>query len=120
MLQQKKNTIWSYIFASGLLALSTIMTTSGPRLSISADIYDANDTALQFIVVLPFVIWKFISSNGIKKILSAIISLLLLIGIISTQSRGGFLGLVAVMAVTMYQMGKLKNGKWKMLLTVLS
>jgi len=118
--KEYENMIWIYILAGGLLGLLTIMTSSGPRLSISSDIYDANDTALQFIVVLPFVIWKYISSAGTKKILSGIISLFILIGIVLTQSRGGFIGMVAVITVTIIQIRRLEKGKLKILLPALA
>jgi O-antigen ligase len=101
--------IWVYITAVGLLALVTILSAGYGRMEINADVYDANDTALQFLLALPFAIWQFKSKTGKKRIAAIVIAGILLVGIIKTDSRGGFLGLVAVVMVIMLQLKTLEK-----------
>ena len=102
--------IWAYILASGLLSILTVMASGASRTSITGGAYDPNDTALQFLLALPFVVWKYRSSKGFSKVLTAFISLILIIGIVDTQSRGGFLGLLAVAALISLQIKRIEKG----------
>lgn len=95
--------IWAYILAFGMLAFTTVMAAGSGRMEIS-DAYDPNDTALQFLMALPFAFWWFKGAHGQKRKLMMGICLLLLVGIVWTQSRGGFVGLLAVIAISMVQM----------------
>lgn len=103
------NLVWVYISAVGMLAVITILSSGYGRMEISADVYDANDTALQFLLALPFAVWKYKSLSGYKRLFSFLIVVILLIGIVKTDSRGGFLGLVAVVMVTMLQLKTLEK-----------
>ncbi len=61
---------------------------------------DPNDLALAFVISIPIVYWLILSSQG--WIVRGLLSLLLLLlggGIIGTQSRGGFLGLMLMSAL---------------------
>lgn len=95
--------IWVYILAIGMLAIITVSQAGSGRMEINNS-YDPNDTALQFLMVLPFVFWELKASYGFKRTFLISIGLILLVGIVWTQSRGGFVGLLALLAVTMAQM----------------
>ncbi|MBI3187678.1 MAG: O-antigen ligase family protein [Gammaproteobacteria bacterium] len=103
------NLVWVYISSVGMLAIITILSAGFGRMEINADVYDANDTALQFLLALPFAVWKFKSLTGYKRLIALLIALILLIGIVKTDSRGGFLGLVAVVLVIMLQLKTLEK-----------
>lgn len=102
--------IWTYILAIGFLGVLTVMASGASRMAIKEDIYDANDTALQFVLALPFVVWKYRSSKGFTKALTGLICLALIVGIVETKSRGGFIGLLAVFAVTALQIKRIERG----------
>lgn len=109
-MEEVNKLVWVYITAVGLLAIVTIQSSGGDgRMEINADIYDANDTALQFLLALPFAVWKYKSTTGMKRLFAILIALVLLVGIVKTNSRGGFLGLVAVVMVMMWQIKSLEN-----------
>ncbi len=113
--------IWSYILAIGMLSVLTVTAPGASRVSIEGSRIDPNDTALQLILALPFIVWKYRSSKGIIKIILGFLSLFLLIGIIETKSRGGFLGLLAVTLVTIFQIKRIEKGSLlKMLVPVLA
>lgn len=60
--------------------------------------YDANDFALVMLATIPFAIFFMHPGNSARRRLIAIIGLgLLLIGIVKSGSRGGFIGLVVVL-----------------------
>jgi len=96
--------IWAYILAIGLLALvycSGAGTSSGLDLTVG---YDANDLAFAFVTAFGFVFYKLFSTKGIKRVMIGLLSILLLFAIVKTESRGGFLGLIAVAGVILFQL----------------
>lgn len=99
--------IWIYILAVSLLSITTLLMSSASRIAINVDVYDANDTAFQFLLATPFVLWKFKSSMGIKKLLLAAIFLFLLVATIKTGSRGGFMGIAIVVTAFLFQSNKI-------------
>ncbi|MDH5570140.1 MAG: O-antigen ligase family protein [Gammaproteobacteria bacterium] len=101
--------IWVYICAVGLLSASTVMTSGDSRMAISSDIYDANDTALQFLLAFPFILWKLKASKGLRRIALLAIGFIILVGMVKTGSRGGFLGLVVIIMLFVLQLKKLEN-----------
>jgi len=100
--------IWTYLLAVGTLAIVTVAVTGSGRMGINED-YDPNDTALQFLMALPFVFWWVKGAYGFKRIVLIVLGFVLLVGIVWTQSRGGFLGLLAIIAVSMFQMKKFEK-----------
>lgn len=60
---------------------------------------DENDLALAFNMVIPYAYFLFQSprSRGIKKLLLLAAMVILVVGVVNTNSRGGFLGLVTVL-----------------------
>src|SRR3990172_6654965 len=103
--------IWTYVLALGMLSTWTLIVSVSSRMSIDERRYDPNDTALQFLLVLPFVAWKYMSVKGIKKLLLGVLCLLLVSGIVATESRGGFIGLLAVTMVIISQVKRVEGGK---------
>lgn len=98
--------VWTYIAAIGVLCVATLffLESGEERTSISEGIYDPNDTALQFLMALPFLAWTFFSTKGFWKLLTGAIAIMLLAAIIATQSRGAFVGLIVTLLVIVYQM----------------
>lgn len=100
--------IWAYILATGFMAIITIAAAGSGRMEINED-YDPNDTALQFLMALPFAFWWFKGAYGFRRMILAAICMIFLVGLIWTQSRGGFIGLVAVITVSMVQVKKFER-----------
>jgi len=94
--------IWSVILAVAIFAIMAFINHSIGRFSLVAE-YDPNENALMFVLAFPFIFWKLMDSQGVKKILMASLFCLVIIGIIETKSRGGFIGLIAVVGVCIYQ-----------------
>lgn len=94
--------IWTYIISIIFLSIITVNGGGASRLEVGGG-YDPNDTALILLMALPFLFWRFSASAGIKKIVLGCSGLLLIIAIIATQSRGGFLGLAAVSCMILFQ-----------------
>jgi len=101
--------IWIYILSVGFLGLVTIKGADAARVSINNDIYDPNDTALQFLLALPFAFWQFKWHTGLKKIVAAAVCVILIIGMVKTGSRGGFLGLIFVIIVSFFHLKNYEN-----------
>ncbi len=94
--------IWAFIIAVGVLGVFAFLYSGIGRFSVIAE-YDPNENALLFVMAVPFVFWKMMTMKGLKKLVMACLFCLVVIGIVQTKSRGGFLGLVAVAVVSLYQ-----------------
>lgn len=94
--------IWTYILSIVLPSIMTIKGGGITRAELGGG-YDANDTALILLMAFPFFVWKFRHLKGIMKITLGCSILLLIVAIIATQSRGGFLGLAAVICIILFQ-----------------
>ena len=87
-----------YMIANGILSIYAI---SHKGVGPGAFVYDENDTALALNMAIPFAFLLARSAHytaGQKKILLAIGGILCL-GVVATFSRGGLLGMIAVIAV---------------------
>jgi len=102
--------IWSYVLAIGFLSLTIINDSDSGRLAINEDVFDANDTAFLLLLGLPFLVWKFISLKGINKYFVAVLLIATMVALVKTNSRGAFLGLIAVYLVTITQINRLQVG----------
>lgn len=102
--------IWIYVLAIGFLSLLIIKGSDSGRLAISEDVFDANDTAFLLLLGLPFLVWKFISLKGVKKYFVAMLLIAAMVALVKTNSRGAFLGLIAVYLVTITQINRLQVG----------
>jgi O-antigen ligase len=67
------------------------------RLAVGGS-YDANDLALLFVVAIPFAFFQLRSSGPLTRVLMVAAIALMLLGILVTGSRGGFLGLIVTTA----------------------
>lgn len=94
--------IWTYIIAIAFLSIITVSGTGAPRIEVGGG-YDPNDTALILLMAFPFFVWKYRYLKGIIRIIIGCLTLLLIIAMIATQSRGGFLGLAAVSCIIFIQ-----------------
>jgi|SRR5215471_4110730 len=117
-----KNVIFVYLLAQGIrsdrdcrvvagvltlgstLLVLAILTGIGPlavaktdpnRLSVGGT-YDSNDLALLFVVTIPFAFFLLKPSRPLIRVFLMASIVLMLIGMLKTGSRGGFLGLLAI------------------------
>ncbi len=109
--------IWAYLFGVGLLACISVVASGMHRFSIT-ETYDPNDLALLAVVVFPFAFWRIKLFNGVRKITSIAMCLLIIFMIVATQSRGGFVGFLAVIMVIIFQARHIKKGYLKSVVLV--
>jgi len=88
----------------------------GSRAAMVGSLDDPNDLSLVLLMPLPFCVIGMLDLKGWKRITMTILAITIIAGIISTQSRGGLLGLFAVIAILLNR--KVKNKL--ILVTVLS
>lgn len=100
--------IWAFFLAVGVFGVIAFISKATGRFSV-VTAYDPNENALLFVLAVPFVFWQMMASRGLKKILMGCLLSLLVLGIVETESRGGFLGLVAVTLVSVYQYKRATN-----------
>jgi O-antigen ligase len=110
-----RRVIWCYIIFMIALAAPVLFyhggVGSGPdgsdqikRWSSSSNAtYDPNDICLLIVVALPFVVHFIPRNKGVKKLILIATLLLFFIAIVATSSRGGFVGLVAVLTMMLYR-----------------
>ncbi len=67
---------------------------------------DENDFCLAINIIIPFCLFGFLSSTGKQKIYYLILSCLFLFVIMLTNSRGGFVGLIAVLVYAWFRSKK--------------
>lgn len=94
--------IWAFFLAVGVFGVIAFISKATGRFSV-VTAYDPNENALLFVLAIPFVFWKMMASRGLKRLLMGCLLGFFVLGIVETQSRGGFLGLVAVTLVSLYQ-----------------
>jgi O-antigen ligase len=86
------------------LIVMALLTGFGPEVSLDlreerinvAGTYDVNDLALLFIVTIPFAFFMMRESTKLQRLFLLAAMALMVIGIIKSASRGGFLGLVVI------------------------
>ena len=100
--------IWAFILAVGIFGVLAFISYRTGRFSVVTE-YDPNENALLFVLAVPFIFWKMMAYRGVKKILMGCLLGLLVLGIVDTQSRGGFLGFIAVTIVSVYQYKRATN-----------
>ncbi len=117
-----KNVVFAYLLAQGakdnrstrwiagslvtgcVLIVIAILIGFGPEISVFeaenrmmiGGTYDVNDLALLFVVTIPFAFFLIKDAKIFHRILLIGAIALMLMGIVKTASRGGFLGLVAI------------------------
>lgn len=100
--------IWAFFLAVGIFGVLAFIGYRTGRFSV-VTAYDPNENALLFVLAVPFIFWKLMAYRGLKKILMGCLLGLLVLGIVDTQSRGGFLGFIAVALVSVYQYKRATN-----------
>lgn len=93
---------FSLLIIGGSLAMSTATLGATGRLSVGSTL-DPNDLAMVLVTILPFSIIYFLKSMGTMKMVYCGLMVVILLAIILTGSRGGFLGLVAVMGYLVFK-----------------
>jgi O-antigen ligase len=104
--RSEHSTRWiiSAFITSCVLIVFCLLTGFGPDMSLNAreerlnvaGTYDVNDLALLFVVALPFAFFMLKESTKFQRLLLLAAIALLIIGIIKSASRGGFLGLIVI------------------------
>ncbi len=87
--------IYTLILCAVVLALATISLNASGRLSVG-ETFDPNDLAMVLVTILPFIIVTIFEMRNWKKILLVASIGVIILAIILTGSRGGFLGLITV------------------------
>lgn len=93
-----------------VLALSVEITRHGGRAGFTRDL-DPNDFAFLLVGLLPIVVAFVCVSRGLKKISFACASLWVIVEILRTESRGGLLGLVCVVALMIVLLPPNRRGR---------
>lgn len=94
-----------------------IFKTEGYRVNIDSGgmFGNPNDMALHLVIFIPVAIALGLAArNRLARLLYFAVALLMIGGVVVTQSRGGFLGLIAVGAVLVWKLGK--NQRFKAVL----
>lgn len=87
------------IFAAVALALAALSAFHGGRAGASAS-YDTNDLAYVLVSILPLALaFALTARTKVKRLINAAVCAVLLIALLLTSSRGGLIGLVAMLAV---------------------
>lgn len=91
-----------YAKATGLILVE------GSRAAYVGALGDPNDFSLVLFMYVPFLIEGAMQTTGLKRVGLAILTLILVMGMAGTQSRGGFMGLSLAMAVMFHDRGSLR------------
>lgn len=81
--------------AAGLLSLMAILADGGGRVAVSTS-YDPNDLALVLVTLLPLAVAAFFALRGWARTAVLVLAAAMLLVILLTGSRGGFLGLLTI------------------------
>jgi putative inorganic carbon (HCO3(-)) transporter len=99
--------------ALALLAIqvrvSGLATIDGNRAGLVGLLGDPNDLALVLIIYVPFFTELVLGTRGLRRLPWVILLTILVAGIFATVSRGGALGLMAALAFTCYDRGRLRT-----------
>jgi probable O-glycosylation ligase (exosortase A-associated) len=117
-----KGILKTLMFSGFGMATSAILRAGmGGRIGAAAGAYDPNDLALILVTTLPIAIMQGLSSTSLRwKIICFVGCAFNLIGIIATQSRGGFLGLIALGAFMLFvKLPGISKNKFILVLTIL-
>jgi O-antigen ligase len=93
---QTRKLVFAFLAATALLSASALAAQGGALRISSGVTYDPNDLAFLLVCAFPFAAFGFFEEKGIKKILLLLDIGLMIVTVIFTRSRGGFLGLIFV------------------------
>lgn len=91
-----KKLVWGIIVSISLLGITALLS-GGVRASAGGS-YDPNDLALVLVLFLPLFYFSMKNEQGTLRLILASASIVSIAAIMATQSRGGFIGLVTVVA----------------------
>lgn len=98
--------IWVMLGAASFLSGMLIMFPQSSGLAIlMEEAYDRNELAFIFVLAVPFAYWKSRQHGKGLRIVLWLLCLLFIGGIVATQSRGAFLGLLAVIVASSLHAG---------------
>ncbi len=114
--RNERSTRWivSALISGCVLIVISLLTGFGPKISMDArderinvaGTYDVNDLALLFVVTLPFAFFMLKESTKYQRLLLLAAIALMIVGIIKSGSRGGFLGLLIISALLLIRSSK--------------
>jgi len=107
-----KVVVWAALWSVALLGILGLLEHAGGRMRISST-YDPNDVAYIMNCFIPLAFYLSRSCGTILKLLCYILMGVLIVAVISTASRGGFVGLVSIFLVILL---KERRNKLKILL----
>jgi len=90
----------SVVISVAIIAIVAFNITGMDRVSVSYT-YDSNDTAYIMVCFLPLVYYSAKARKGILKLMMFLLVGVMMVVIIKTGSRGGFLGLLAVVVMVL-------------------
>ena len=104
---------WTLLFSMLSLSIAVFLIKGDTPSRISGRIsigtmYDPNDLALVLVTFLPIAMMFSFYSKGVQRIFGIIGSTLGVFGIILSQSRGGFLGLITIMILIFFNKSRFK------------
>lgn len=95
--------IWAMLGAAAFLSgMYILFPQSGSMAILLEEAYDRNDLGFLFVLAVSFAYWKSRQHGGIHKIVLQLLCALLIGGIVATQSRGAFLGLLVVIVASSF------------------
>lgn len=116
-MNQLRKLVFALLVAVTILSVSAL-TGRDELARISAGVtYDPNDLALLLICALPFAAFGFFEEKGVKKILLLLGVGLIIITVILTHSRGGFIGLLVGGGIILFKAFKKRELMAGLLLT---
>lgn len=93
--QRDLRTLWSAtIMSAAILAAGALFVPGDSHRMTATAAYDPNDFAFVLVCLLPLVVCRHAMVHGIRRLLLLALAALLLILVLRTESRGGFIGLV--------------------------
>ena len=93
--------IWAFLIAVGFLGVFSVVSDIQGIPFVKGRVfvtetYDANDLAMVMIVAFPFAVFWFLGRKGLRRLIFGGLTALIVMTIILTASRGGFLGFLGV------------------------
>ena len=88
--------LWGLVCSLAALGIVAVFFGGTGRASASGT-YDPNDLALIMVMFVPLVYFMFQRETGVRKLLLLGVNILMLVTVLATQSRGGFIGLCVVL-----------------------
>jgi probable O-glycosylation ligase (exosortase A-associated) len=110
-MRDARRLIWMCCIGVSSLVLFSLLTGHGGaaaarfggRFAAGSGTYDPNDLALVLAMHIPLLVFLLGTSGPVARLLAGVMAIICLYGIVLTQSRGGFLALVAVSVLLMWR-----------------